>query len=201
MLGGAFNPPHIGHLVLAQEALVQLGLDSVVLMPMGRAPHREIQGDPGAEIRLALCEVAAAGDDRLAVSRLEVDREGPSYTLDTLRALRTAGPDDAIVWLLGGDQAAALPSWHEPEEVLRLCTVAATARGGWDRAGVAEAVRELPGADRLTYFEMPPIGVSSSLVRERVARGLPIRYLVPDAVAEEIESRGLYRSAAPVGAS
>ena len=90
-LGGAFNPPHMGHLVLAQEALVQLQLDSVTLMPMGTPPHREIADDPGAEVRFELCEATASADERLETSRLEVDREGPSYTVDTLEALKGEG--------------------------------------------------------------------------------------------------------------
>jgi nicotinate-nucleotide adenylyltransferase len=199
-LGGAFNPPHMGHLVLAQEALVQLGLDSVTLMPMGTAPHREIVADPGPEVRFELCEAAVAGDERFEVSRLEVDREGPSYTVDTLRALREQHPDDDLVWILGGDQAAKLSSWHEPESVLELATIAATDRGAWRRAGIFVEAARLRNSGRLVFFEMPSIGLSSTYVRRRVARGQPIRYLVPDAVVELIESRGLYKDAVPVPA-
>jgi nicotinate-nucleotide adenylyltransferase len=201
ILGGAFNPPHIGHMVLAQEALVQLELDSVILMPMGQAPHREIADDPGAEVRFELAEAAASGDERFGVSRLEVDREGPSYTVDTLAALKEERPDDELVWLLGGDQAAALRSWREPERVLELATVAATDRGTWRRAGIVVEAAHLRHSERLVFFEMPPIGLSSTFVRRRVGRGWPIRYLVPNAVAELIESRGLYREAAAVPAS
>jgi nicotinate-nucleotide adenylyltransferase len=191
----------MGHLVLAQEGLVQLELESVAFIPMGRAPHREIAADPGAEVRFELCEAAVAGDDRFSASRLEVDREGPSYTVDTLRALREEHPDDEFVWLLGGDQAAKLRTWKEPDEVLELATIAATDRGAWRRAGIFVEASRLRNSSRLVFFEMPPIGISSTTIRRRVARGLPIRYLVPDAVAELIESRGLYREAAPVAAS
>jgi nicotinate-nucleotide adenylyltransferase len=201
VLGGAFNPPHTGHLVLAQEALVQMELDSVVFMPMGRAPHREIAPDPGAEVRFELAEAAVAGDDRFSTSRLEVDREGPSYTVDTLRQLREEHPDDELVWILGGDQAAALKRWREPDAVLELATIAATDRGAWRRAGIFVEAAHLRNSERLKFFEMPPIGLSSSLVRRRVARGQPIRYLVPDRVMELIESRGLYGEGAPVAAS
>ena len=200
-LGGAFNPPHMGHLVLAQEALVQLDLESVTLIPMGTAPHREIADDPGAEVRFELCEATASADERLETSRLEVDREGPSYTVDTLRALREESPEDELVWILGGDQAGLLRSWHEPEQVLELARVAATERGAWRRAGIFLEARHLRHNERLVFFEMPPIGVSSTMVRRRVAQGRPIRYLVPDAVAEVIEARGLYREEAAVGAS
>ena len=196
MLGGAFNPPHIGHLALAQEAYVRLGLDEVLLMPMARAPHREIQPEPGAEVRLRMVELAVQGDIRLSACPLEVDRGGRSYTVETLRALRDRSPADQRVLILGGDAAAGLPSWHEPEEVLRLCTVAVAEREGWERFQVLEAVAGLEGSERIEFFEMPRIDVSSSLVRRRAAQGLPLRYFVPDLVAEEIAERGLYAGAA-----
>ena len=196
ILGGAFNPPHIGHLILAQEALVQLELDSVTLMPMGEAPHREITADPGRDVRFELAEAAAAADERMTASRLEVDREGPSFTVDTLAELREQEPDDELFWILGGDQAGTLRQWREPERVLELCTIAATERGTWRRAGIFVEAAHLRHSERLVFFEMPPIGVSSTLVRRRVARGQPIRYFVPDAVADLVESRGLYAEGA-----
>ena len=120
ILGGAFNPPHIGHLVCAQEALLQLELDRVVFIPVGEAPHRELEIDPGPETRLQMVELAIADDARFEASRIEIERDGPSYTADTLRALRDAEPGDELFLILGGDQAAALPKWHEPEQVLEL---------------------------------------------------------------------------------
>ena len=201
ILGGAFNPPHVGHLVLAQEALVHFELDSVTLMPMGQPPHREIKQDAGAEVRFELCEAAVADDERLAASRLEIDREGPSYTVETLAQLKDDAPDDELFWILGGDQAAALRSWREPERVLELCTIVAAERGTWRRSGIYVEAAHLRNTGRIEFVEMPPIGVSSSLVRRRLGRGWPIRYLVPDAVADLIESRGLYREGAAVAAS
>jgi nicotinate-nucleotide adenylyltransferase len=196
MLGGAFNPPHIGHLALAQEAYARLGLDEVLLVPMARAPHREIEPEPGPEVRLRLVELAVQGDVRLSACPLEVDRGGRSYTVDTLRALRDRAPADERVLLLGGDAAAGLPSWREPEEVLRLCTVAVAERERWERDRVREALDGLDGGERVEFFDMPRLDVSSSLVRRRAAEGLPVRYFVPDLVAEEIAERGLYASAA-----
>ena len=201
VLGGAFNPPHIGHMVLAQEALVRLGLDSVLFMPMGQAPHRAIADDPGAEVRFELTEAAVAGDERFQVSRLEVDREGPSYTVETLERLTEERPDDEFVWILGGDQAGNLRSWHQPERVLELATIAATERGAWREAGIFVEAAHLRNSGRLVFFEMPPIGISSTLVRRRVARSQPITYLVPDAVAEAVASRELYRADAAVARS
>jgi nicotinate-nucleotide adenylyltransferase len=201
VLGGAFNPPHVGHLVLAQEALVQLALDTVIFMPMGQAPHREIADDPGPEVRFELAEAAVAADERFSASRLEVDRDGPSYTVDTLEQLAKEHADDELVWILGGDQAAKLKGWREPERVLEVAMIAVAERGTWRRAGILLEAPLLRNNERLKFFEMPPIGLSSTLIRGRVARGQPVRYLVPDGVRELIESRGLYREAAPVAAS
>ena len=202
MLGGAFNPPHIGHLALAQEAYARLGLDEVLLMPVAHAPHREIEPEPGAEVRLRLAELAVQGDVRLSACPLEVDRGGRSYTVETLRALRDRAPADVRFLILGGDAAAGLRSWREPEEVLRLATVAVAAREEWERERVLEALAGLEGAERIEFFEMPRLDVSSSLVRRRAGEGLPVRYFVPDLVAEEIAERGLYASAgSTVGAS
>jgi nicotinate-nucleotide adenylyltransferase len=194
ILGGAFNPPHIGHLVCAQEALLQLELDKVVFVPVGQAPHRAIDDDPGAEARLELVELAIADDERFTSSRVELDRDAPSYTSDTLREMRSAAPEDERFLILGGDQAASLPTWHEPEEVLSLATVAVVERVSWTRNAIGIKIGRLKGSDRVRYLDMPLIQVSSSAIRRRVAAGRPIRYLVPDAVASYIEANGLYRA-------
>jgi nicotinate-nucleotide adenylyltransferase len=192
ILGGAFNPPHIGHLVCAQEALVQLELDRVVFMPVGVAPHREIELDPGAEARLEMAELAVAGDDRFEVSRMEVDKESPAYTSETLTTLREESPGDELFLILGGDQAAALGSWHEPERVLELATVAVVERVSWGHNAIGIKIGRLPGARNVRYLETPQIQVSSSAIRRRVREGRPIRYLVPDSVADYISSNDLY---------
>jgi nicotinate-nucleotide adenylyltransferase len=192
IFGGAFNPPHIGHLVCAQEALVQLELDRVVFMPVGEAPHREIEGDPGAEARLEMVELAVAGDERFATSRMELDREGPSYTSDTLAQLHEESPDDELFLILGGDQAAALASWHEPEQVLERATVAVFERASWGRNAIVIKIGRLAGARDVRYLDMPMIQVSASGIRRRVREGAPIRYLVPDSVAGYIEEKALY---------
>jgi nicotinate-nucleotide adenylyltransferase len=196
ILGGAFNPPHIGHLVCAQEALLQFELDKVVFMPVGKAPHRELADDPGAEGRLEMVELAIAGDSRFAVSRMEIEREGPSYTADTLRALREEAPDDELFLILGGDQAAALAEWHEPEEVLALAQVVVAERSNWSRNAVGIKAGRLKGAERIRFLDMPIIQVSSSTIRRRVAAGVPVRYLVPDEVVSHIGKNGLYGASA-----
>lgn len=200
ILGGVFNPPHIGHLICAQEAVVRLRLDRVVLVPVGEAPHREVEEDPGAGARLEMCELAAGAAEWLAVSRIELDRPGRSYTADTLAELHIRRPEDDVVLILGGDEVAALPSWHEPERVLELATVAGVERQGRARQDILERISLLRGAEGVEFFDMPRVDVSSSLVRRRVAEGLPIRYLVPDAVADHIAVRGLYRPPARAGA-
>jgi nicotinate-nucleotide adenylyltransferase len=196
ILGGTFNPPHVGHLVCAQEAYEQLGLDRVVLMPAGVPPHKDVSPGPGAEARHELCRLAIDGDERLAVSRLELDRPGRSYTVDTLRTLHDESPQDDLTFIVGGDMARSLPSWREPEAVLELAMLAVAERAGAEREEIRGELRVLGGRDRITervrFFEMPRIDVSSSLVRERVATGRPIRYLVPDAVAAAIAQHGWY---------
>jgi nicotinate-nucleotide adenylyltransferase len=192
ILGGAFNPPHIGHLVSAQEALVQLELERVVFMPVGVPPHREIEQDPGAEVRLELVELAVADDERFEASRMELDREGPSYTSDTLRQLGSDTPKDELFLILGGDQAASLGRWHEPEQVLERATVVVFERVSWGRNAIMIKIGRLPGAERVRYLDMPLIQVSSSSIRRRVREGQPIRYLVPDKVASYVEENGLY---------
>jgi nicotinate-nucleotide adenylyltransferase len=193
ILGGTFNPPHIGHLVCAQEAHAQLDLDVVVLMPVNSPPHKEAVGDPGLEHRLELCRLVVAKDERLAVSRLEADRPGPSFTVDTLEELHEASPGDDLIFIVGGDMARSLPSWREPERILELATLAVAEREGVGRTDIAETLAPLHGEERVTFFDMPRIDVSSTMVRERVAAGRPIRYLVPDEVASYIQTQGLYR--------
>jgi len=196
VLGGTFNPPHIGHLVCAQAAHDQLGLDRVVLMPAGQPPHKAIAADPGADARHELCRLAIDGDERFAVSRLELDRPGRSWTVDTLKALHDESPQDDLIFIVGGDMARSLPTWREPEAVLELATLAVAERAGAEREDIRGELRALPTArgERVRFFDMPRVDVSSSLVRERVATGRPIRYLVPDAVAEAIAQNGWYRA-------
>lgn len=194
ILGGTFNPPHLGHLICAQEAHEQLGLHRVLLMPAGVPPHKAADDDPGGARRAELCRLAVGDDERFEVSELELRRDGPSYTVDTLRALGDQRPDDELTWVVGGDMAASLGDWHEPEEILRLAAIAVAERAGAGRDRIAARVSSLRGAERIAYLDMPRIDVSSSLVRERVGAGRSIRYLVPDAVARAIVVGGLYRA-------
>ena len=194
ILGGSFNPPHLAHLVCASEAAEQLGLERVLLTPVAQPPHKEAERDPGAEMRLELCRLAVAGDERLGVCDLEVRRGGPSYTVDTLRALHERAPEDDLTFIVGGDIALGLPSWREPETVLELATLAVAAREGVVPGDVAERLRtSFPDAAPPVFFDMPRLDVSSSQIRRRVAEHRSIRYLVPEPVAEQIARGRLYR--------
>ena len=194
ILGGSFNPPHIAHLVCASEAAAQLQLDRVLLTPVAVPPHKQADADPGAVVRLQLCRLAVAGDERLGVCDLEIARGGPSYTVDTLRELHARTPEDDLTFIVGGDIALGLPSWHEPEAVLGLAQLAVAERSGAGRQDIVDRLAERFGeAPAPVFFDMPRLDISSSLIRRRVAQGLPIRYLVPHSVAERIARGRLYR--------
>ena len=181
-------------MVCAQEAHAQLDLDCVLLVPVSVPPHKALRDEPGAARRLALCREAAAGDERFAVSDVDVERGGPSYTVDTLAALHARHPESHLTFIAGGDMARSLPTWREPERVLDLATFAVAERESVERADILDALDDVRGADRVCFFDMPRVDVSSSMIRRRIAEGRPVRYLVPDAVADAIEAQGLYRS-------
>jgi nicotinate-nucleotide adenylyltransferase len=157
-------------------------------MPVGEAPHRTIEHDPGAEERYELCRLAAEGVEWLTASREEVDREGASYTADTLERLGGA----ELFFVLGADQALRLAEWHEPERVLRAATLAIVEREGLSTEDVLAAVSAV-GEARVEHVTMPRIDVSSTEIRRRAGEGKPYRFLVPEGVAKRIERAGLYR--------
>ncbi len=193
VLGGAFNPPHLAHLLLAQEAVHDLELDELILVPTGVAPHKRIEPEPGPEVRLEMARLAVAGVDRISVSELEVYREGPSFAFRTLELLADELPGSELTFVMGADVAAGLERWKRPERVLELARVAIAERPGFDRSEVDETLARIGGQRRVTRIEMPSIGISSSMIRGRIAAGRPVRWLVPDAVAQLIADRGLYR--------
>lgn len=188
LLGGTFNPPHLGHLVCASEACEQLGLDRVDLLPAGVPPHKEVPDDPGIAHRVEMCRRAVEGDARLGVNTCEADRPGPSFTVDTLRALDGS---DSLTFIVGGDMAHSLPAWREPEAILELAELGVAERQGFARDAIAARLAAYPAA-RIRFFDMPRIDVSSSRLRERFAAGGRAPYLVPAAVAAYIEREGLY---------
>jgi nicotinate-nucleotide adenylyltransferase len=193
LLGGTFNPPHIGHLVIATQALAVLGLDRVLFVPVNEPPHKAIDGgDPGVEHRVAMCRLAVAGDEGLDVSLVDAEIPGPSFTVDTLSRLHDRRPGDQLTFLVGGDMALSLPNWREPAAILSLASLGVAEREGVGRADITERLADL-GTESVEFFDMPRIDVSSSLIRRYAAAGRPIRHLVPDAVAGYIEREGLYR--------
>jgi nicotinate-nucleotide adenylyltransferase len=184
VFGSLFNPPHLGHVLLCSEAAWQLGLERVILVPTGLPPHRETPTEP-PDVRARMALAAASTDPVLTVSRVEVDRPGPSYMADTLRELQRRHAGHGLVLLLGADQLAALATWNEAERLPQLAQIAVARRPGVELHGLDRAAVEL--------IDMPPIGISSTMIRERVRRGQPIRHLVPEPVRQLIESEGLYR--------
>jgi nicotinate-nucleotide adenylyltransferase len=172
----------------------------VLLIPASIPPHKPVEQEPGPEHRLEMCRLAVGDDERFEVSDIELQRDGPSYTVDTLALLSEAAPNDELVLILGGDIAAGLAGWHRPERVLELACIAIAKRRGTPRGRVDQALTTLHGTDRARFFQMPRIGISSTMVRRRVRAGLPIRYFVPDPVLDYIEREGLYRTDAPVAA-
>lgn len=162
-------------------------------MPAGQAPHRRIEADPGAEVRLEMTRLAAEDDELLRASDAETSREGPSYTFRTLEALSEERPGDELWFLMGADVAASLEEWRLPKRVLELARIGVAARPGTAIDEAEAALERLGGGERWESIRMPEIAVSSTQVRRRVANGRPIRYLVPDEVERLIAERGLYR--------
>ena len=207
ILGGTFNPPHLGHLAVARAARQELGLERVLLVPVHTPPHKPAGEDPGPEHRLAMCRLLAAGEPGLAVSDVEVARGGPSYTADTLKSLHVSHPQAELTFIVGADTARTLPTWHEPERVLGLARLAVATREGAERAGVLEAVAAVrglapvpakaapprPHAATVMFLTMEPIDISSSRARERARRGEPLQDLLGPDVAAYVSDHGLYR--------
>ena len=177
--------------MLAHEAAHQLELERVLLIPAGVAPHREIDPEPGPDVRLEMVRLAAEDDELLDASDVEVSRDESSWTFRTLELLHDERPGDEITLLMGADVAESLGSWKNPERVLELAEVGVAGRPG-SILDEAESVLEGLGG-RYEAIRMPGLGISSTRVRRRIAAGKPIRYLVPDAVRGLIEEKGLYR--------
>jgi nicotinate-nucleotide adenylyltransferase len=199
VFGGTFDPIHFAHLAVAQEAAEVLGLERVLFIPAGRPPHkldREIT--PPAD-RVAMVELAIAGNPRFAVDRLEIEREGPSYTVDTLEALcarrATDGAAPDLTLILSSEAYLALPGWRDPERILELARLAIAPRDGYPSADTASLQPPIPGSGgRVTFLDGPRMRLSASELRQRAASGRSVRYLVPDAVAAYIDDHDLYRT-------
>lgn len=197
LFGGTFDPPHLGHLALAEWARDRLGLDRVVFMPAGVPPHKRGRALTGAAHRVAMARLAVGGHRAFAVSTLEARRRGPSFTVDTLRALEAAHPGARLYLLMGADSLDDFASWHEPGAIAKLATLVVAARPGAGEPdagrprGRRRAVRGVPA--RIIRLRNPGIELSSSALRARARAGRSLRYLVPDAVAAYIARHRLYR--------
>jgi nicotinate-nucleotide adenylyltransferase len=192
ILGGTFNPPHLGHLAIAVHACSELSLERVVLMPARIPPHKTVERDPGGEHRLAMCRLLLQDELGLSVCALELERDGPSYTVDTLRAIHSSHPQAELTFIVGADIASTLPAWREPQELLELAGLAVAARPGSDRRGVLDALEPLGDPARVRFLDAPLLDISSSRARARVVAGEPIESLVGPAVASYIAEHELY---------
>jgi nicotinate-nucleotide adenylyltransferase len=190
LLGGTFDPPHVGHVALARRALVELSLERIVVVVVGTAPHKAVETD--GETRARLAEAAFAGIPRVELSRHELDREGPSYTVETARWARGRYGEDCV-FLVGADEFADFLSWRDPNGILEHVSLAVATRPGYDRAQLDGVRARLDRPERVVFFDLEPIPVASREIRARAARGEPLTGLVPDPVARLVEELGLYR--------
>ncbi len=192
VFGSSFDPPTLGHRILLEEARYRLELERVIVVPTGQAWHKDSSDGPPGEVRLRLARSAFADLEWAEISDVEVRREGPSYTCDTLEEIQSSNSDSQIFLLAGADAASGLGEWHRPERVLELATVAVAPRPGTEASEVEAAFGRLGRTDRLELFEMPGIDISSTLVRRRIGSKGPWKHLVPHAAAEMIDNEDLY---------
>lgn len=188
VFGGTFDPPHIGHLVVAQEVLHQLGLDRVLFMPAAVPPHKRDRTITEGRVRLEMLRAAVAGIPGFEVSEAELEREGASYTAHTLETLAGTHPDAELFLILGADQANEVHTWYEPDTIHRLAHLVVFRRAGED-------VTTRAGSGGITEIEIPRLDISSTRIRRRAAAGEPIRFLVPEGALNVIEREGLYKAA------
>jgi nicotinate-nucleotide adenylyltransferase len=193
-MGGTFDPIHMGHLVIAETAREALRLDRMLFVPAGVPPHKAPADVTPVEHRVAMVDAAIAGNPAFELSRIEVDRAGPSYTVDTVEALAA---DRDVTLILSVETFLELPRWHEPERLFEAGRVAVVPREGYPAPDPGWLSSTYPGReDRVTFLEAPHLGLSSTAIRERVAAGRSIRYVVPDAVGTYIAAHALYRRTA-----
>ncbi|HET7094378.1 MAG TPA: nicotinate-nucleotide adenylyltransferase [Thermomicrobiales bacterium] len=195
VLGGTFDPPHLGHLIIATEFQYALRLDRVLWVPAGRPPHKTNLPISSDEDRLAMVRLTIAGASGFAVSTIDIDRGGVSYTADLLEILRGEHPGGRLFFLMGEDSLRDLPTWHDPNRICRAAAIGVARRPGID-IDLAAILAAVPDCRGQMHFVSPPdIGISSTEVRRRVRDGEPIAYQVPAAVERYIYERGLYRRA------
>jgi nicotinate-nucleotide adenylyltransferase len=196
VLGGTFDPVHRGHIMVAEEARASLTLSRLLMVPAGSPPFKGYKPIASAEHRLAMLRLAVAGMTGIEVSTIEIERPGPSYTVDTIAALRKQyGKDDEIYFIIGRDSLEQFPDWREPARIISLCMLAAVPRPGWDQPDMQVMEGRLPGiSERIVFLEKPRVDISASAIRKMVADGKSIESLVPEPVAEYIQQHKLYRT-------
>ena len=196
ILGGTFDPPHYGHLVIAEQTRDALGLAGVLFMPAAQPPHKPHSVISPGEQRRAMVELAIEGNTSFSTLTIELDRGGTSYTVESLEQLATARPADRFVLIVSVEAARQLPRWRDPDRILALAEIAVVPRLGYPPLATDWPARTFPGREaRFHAVDSPALGNSATDIRARVARGRSIRYLVPPAVEDYIKRYGLYRSA------
>jgi nicotinate-nucleotide adenylyltransferase len=194
VFGGTFDPPHYGHLILAEEARHALHLEQVLWVVTARPPHKPRQPVTPVDVRLALVQAAIAGNPAFALSLADVERPAPHYAVGTLYWLQARHPEAGLVYLMGSDSLRDLPNWHAPREFIEACTAIAVMRRPGAEVDLVRLERLVPGLRlRVRYFDAPLLSLSAQEVRRRVHAGRSYRYLVPPAVADLIAELGLYR--------
>ncbi|MEX1098528.1 MAG: nicotinate-nucleotide adenylyltransferase [Planctomycetales bacterium] len=196
LLGGTFDPVHYGHLLLAEQCREQCALDEVWFLPSGSPPHKSGDGISPGKARAEMLEFAVAGRPEFRVDRMELDREGTTFTVDTLEELHRVDPSRELFFLIGADSLADLPSWRRPDRIAELATIVAVNRGDRplpDPAALAATLGE-PLAERIRFVTMPGIDLSATDIRRRVRAGESIRFMTPRAVEAYIREHGLYRN-------
>jgi len=192
LLGGTFDPVHMGHLILAENCLHACQLDALWFLPTGIPPHKDAsQLTPGAD-RVAMLQLAVAGHPQFSVHTIECDRAGVAYTVDTLEQVHREHPQAELAFLIGGDSLCDLPNWRSPQRIAELAQLVAVNRGGNQRPPIPENLAE-PVVSRIQQVSIPGIEISATEIRQRVRSGMSIRYLVPRAVEIYIEQHGLYQ--------
>lgn len=195
-MGGTFDPIHFGHLVTAEEALVQFNLDRVVFMPTGHPARKTHQQVTSAEHRYLMTVIATAANPDFEVSRMEIERPGTTYTVDTLEAMRDAsGPGTELFFITGADAVWEIVTWKDAEEFAGLCTFIAATRPGYDLDAAREQHADTLQHLRIEFIEVPALAISSTDIRQRRAERRPVRYLLPEPVVAYIEKYRLYREA------
>ena len=193
ILGGTFDPPHIGHLVLGEYAAEALDFEKVLFVPAADPPHKTDVRKSPVEHRLAMLQIALADNPRFAISQVDIDRPGPHYSLDTVKIIQQQNPDAELYFVMGGDSLRDLPTWYAPEKLIEHCRLAVMERPGVNAyPAMHEAI--LPDlAARVTMIDAPVLEIASSEIVPRLQQGRSARYLVPDGVLRYIHEHGLYR--------